>query len=298
MKYLAIGFLLLVLLLAIGLCASVFAVGLWLSSPFRRQVGPAPVQLPDIETVEIPSASGCLLRGWWVTSSLPLRGAVVLIHGIRADRLFLVQRACILRDHGFSVLLFDLQAHGESPGRRITFGKLEALDAVAAVGFVRHRMPDDRVGVIGISLGGAAALLGSGPLDVDALVLEGVFPDIDAALANRLRAGLGPVAGALFTPVLVPAFKLLLPPILGARADELRPIDRIQAVTAPLLIVSGTADQLTTLAETQALFDRAPEPKSLWMVDGAAHVDLERFDPSGYWGVVLPFLTRHLRHEC
>ncbi len=294
MDDLVIG-LLLVLLLATGLCASVLAVGLRLSSPCRRPVGPVPAELPGAEAVEIPSASGSVLRGWWDAGSRPSGGAVVLMHGIRADRLVLVQRARVLHDHGFSVLLFDLQAHGESPGRRITFGKLEALDAAAAVGFVRQRVPGARVGAIGLSLGGAGAPLGPKPLDVDALVLESVFPDIGAALANRLRAGLGPLAGALLTPLLVPAFKLLLPPILGARASELRPIDRIGGVVAPLLIASGTADRLTTMAETEALFERAPEPKRLWAVDGAAHADLERFSPDRYWETILPFLCVHLR---
>ena len=64
---------------------------------------------------------------------------------------------------------------------------------------------------------------------------------------------------------------------------------------APLLVASGTADHLTTCRETQALFKRASEPKQLWMVDGAAHVDLERFSPDHYWNIVLPFLSAHLR---
>lgn len=230
-----------------------------------------------------------------MSGSRPFQGAIVLMHGIRADRRLLVRRARVLHDHGFSVLLFDFRAHGESSGSRITFGRLEALDAQAAVSFVRGRVPDQRVGVIGVSLGGAAALLGSEPLDVDALVLESVYPDIDAALANRLRAALGPLAGTLFIPFLVPAFKLLLSPILGVRSDELRPIDDIGKATAPLLIASGTADQHTTIAETRLLFEHAPEPKKLWIVEGAAHVDLERFCPEQYWKTVLPFLIDHLR---
>ena len=207
----------------------------------------------------------------------------------------MVQRARVLNEHGFAVLLFDFQAHGESPGRHITFGRLEAMDAAAAVHFIRDRLPTEKVGAIGVSLGGAAALLGPSPLPVDALVLESVYPDIDAALANRLRTGLGPVIGPLFTPLLTPIFELLLPPILGVRPDELRPIDRIGTVTAPILIASGTADDRTPLNEAQALFDHAPEPKRFWAVQGAAHVDLERYDPSHYWRIVLPFLTEHLQ---
>jgi len=96
--------------------------------------------------------------------------------------------------------------------------------------------PGERVGALGISLGGAAALLGPAPLDVDALVLESVYPDIDAALANRLRAALGGIVGPVAAPVLAPLFKLLLPPpILGVRPAELQPVDRIGEVRAPVL---------------------------------------------------------------
>ena len=258
-------------------------------------VRPFAIGLPGAETVEIPSASGSLLHGWWAPGLHPGGGAVVLMHGVRANRLSMVRRARALHEHGFAVLLFDLQAHGESPGRRITFGRLEALDAAAAIRFVRSRVPGERVGAIGVSLGGAAAVLSPEPLEVAALVLESVYPDIDAALANRLRAGLGRVAGPLLTPLLVPVFKLLLPPILGVTPDELRPIDRIGMAKAPLFIISGTVDDRTPLIEARALFEHAPEPKRFWAVQGAAHVDLERYDADQYWRNVLPFLIQYLR---
>jgi fermentation-respiration switch protein FrsA (DUF1100 family) len=134
-------------------------------------------------------------------------------------------------------------------------------------------------------------------LAVDALVLESVYPDIDAALSNRLRVNLGRFAGPIFTPFLTPAFKLLLPPIIGAAPSELRPIDHIAMAGAPILIASGTADAYTTLTEARALFDRASKPKQFDAVAGAAHVDLESYDPGRYWAVVLPFLNRNVKPD-
>ena len=69
-----------------------------------------------------------------------------------------------LHDAGFNVLLFDLSNHGES-GRRLplTFGPFEARDFVGAVRYLRTR-PDvdgDRIGVVGTSMGGNIALIGS-----------------------------------------------------------------------------------------------------------------------------------------
>jgi dienelactone hydrolase len=54
----------------------------------------------------------------------------------------------------------------------ITFGWKESRDVLAAVSFLHHVDPTARVGIIGSSLGGVAALLATPPLKVDALVLE------------------------------------------------------------------------------------------------------------------------------
>ncbi|MBO0752815.1 MAG: alpha/beta hydrolase [Bradyrhizobiaceae bacterium] len=217
------------------------------------------------------------------------------MHGIRSNRLSMVRRARLLSAAGFSVLLFDFQAHGESTGARITFGHLEAEDAVSAVAFARARLPNERIGAIGTSLGGAAALLGPRPLPVDALVLESVYSDIAPAITNRLHAALGPSVGLIVAPALEHLFELLLGPLLGVSVNDLRPIDHVGEVDAPILIASGTRDDRTTIAETTAMFDRAKDPKLLWRVVGARHVDLEAFAPDEYRNHVLPFLVDNLQ---
>jgi uncharacterized protein len=240
--------------------------------PARAVIGAAPEDL-RAENVLIASPSGSSLRGW-LAPGMPGRGAVVVMHGVRGNRAGLVERMRLLRDAGYSVLAFDFQAHGESPGERITFGFLESRDARAAVAFLRERLPGERIGAIGISLGGAAALIGDDPLQVDALVLESVYPDIESAIADRLEIRLGAL-GRLMAPLYV----LLMEPIIGVPSDRLRPIERI-GEAAPVLIVSGTDDRHTTIAETRKTFERAREPKALWGVKGAAHVDLLRHAPT------------------
>ena len=78
----------------------------------------------------------------------------------------------------------------------------QPLDARAAVAFIRERLPRERIGAIGSSLGGAAALLGPAPLPVDALVLESVYPDIGSAIANRVRVVLGSTLGEIAAPAI------------------------------------------------------------------------------------------------
>jgi pimeloyl-ACP methyl ester carboxylesterase len=137
-----------------AMMAAAIVVGLRLSTPRPATVGAPPANLVRAEVVEIPSASGAVLRAWWVPADEPDAGAVVLLHGVWENRRRMLRRAEVLSAEGYAVLLPDLQAHGESNGWRITFGGLESRDAAAAVGFVRARLPGVRIGLIGVSLGG------------------------------------------------------------------------------------------------------------------------------------------------
>ena len=206
----------------------------------------------------------------------------------------MLRRARLFHAEGFAVLLFDFQAHGESTGTRITFGHREGQDAAAAIAYVRARLPNERIGAIGSSLGGAAALLAPAPLDVDALVLESVYSDITAAIENRIIAVLGPI-GAIVAPPTTALFKLVLPPFLGVTAVDLRPIDRIAGVRAPVLVAGGMLDDRTSIVETRRMFALANETKQLWVVPRAGHVDLEGFVPAEYRSHVLAFMIETLR---
>jgi len=131
------------------------------------------------------------------------------------------------------------------------------------------------------------------PLNVDAMILESVFPTIEAAIQNRVRARLGLLS-------IVPAELLLLQlePRLGVATEKLCPINKISTVNCPILLISGSEDQHTTAKETRQLFDRSREPKQLWLVEGAEHVDLHAFVREEYERRVLNFLNQSLKSSC
>lgn len=273
----------------------IFFVGTWLAgslltAPKRQSVGSLPSDLTG-RSVQFPSASGATVNGWFIPGKKG-SGAVVLMHGVRANRLSMLDRARFLSQAGYSVLLFDFQAHGESTGQHITFGYLEGMDAQAAVSFLRANAPGEKIGVIGVSMGGAAALLASPPLDADAMILEMVYPTIDQAIRNRLRRWLGGL-GSYLTPLL----SWQLKPRLGIGAEALRPIDRIGSIGSPKLLIVGAEDQHTTLAESREMFEAAREPKELWVVSGAKHEDLYPLKKTEYEQRVLSFFGKHLRAQ-
>ena len=278
-----------ILSLACGLGFVVLA-GSLLAHPVPVRIGNAP---PDLraEAVKIPSRSGSVLAGWLCHAERP-RGTVILMHGVRANRLSLVERARLFRAAGYDVLAFDFQAHGESPGDQITFGFLESRDADAAIRFVRSRFPGRPVAAVGSSLGGAALLLTPHPLPLDAVVLESVYPTIEEATANRLALFFGRLG-----PPLAPLLIVQLKPRLGIPTTALRPVDHVADVGCPVFILGGSEDRRTPPEETRRLFAKARSPKELWLVPGAAHVDLAAFAPADYRRHVLGFLDRALRHS-
>lgn len=270
-----------------GLGAALAIVaGEMLTRPARAQ---APAVPPGLQArpVTIPVPGGTVAG--WLAAGAPGQGAVLLLHGVRASRLQMVGRAKFLQAAGYTVLLIDLPAHGESTGDRITFGAVESAAIRATLGYLQQSAPGERVAVVGVSLGAASLILGgAGPVPA-AVVVESMYPTLREAVTNRLELRLGPPGRLLAGPLL-----WQLPLRLGLSESDLRPIDRIAALTVPIAVAAGTLDRHTTWPETLRLFEAAGAPKELWPFEGAAHVDLHRHAPDLYEQRLLGFLSRHL----
>lgn len=264
--------------IAAGALASLWAVGWALAKPVNHPVSmPA---TPEFVPVTINGTRGSLS---------PAPGATrcaLLMHGIRGDRSEMAGRAGFLHDAGVTSLTIDLQAHGETPGEIITFGFRESRDARNGIGYLRQQGCRTVV-AIGQSMGGAAALLGDGPVAADGIVLESVYPTIEDAVANRLAMRFG-FLGRMAAPLLY----MQIPLRTGVGRDELRPVDAIRKVRVPVLVAGGSRDLQTPQEETQRMFDAAQGDKVLWLVDGAAHEDLYAYDPVQYKARVLAFLGK------
>lgn len=266
-------------------------VGAELIAPARHSIGRPP---PDftVTNATFVSSSGSLVQGW-ISNGTAGQGVVLLLHGIRADRREMLPRAQFLHRLGYSVLLFDFQAHGESRGADITFGDRESRDVVAALQYLRYKLPEERIGVIGVSLGAAAFVLADGRPGVDAVVLESMYPTLEQAVAGRLRLHVGPV-GTLAAPLLM----LQLRSRLDLDANRLRPMDRMARIGAPVFILNGALDRYTSIDEARALFAAAAAPKDFWAVKGAAHVDFYTFAKADYERRVGMFLQKYLRNSA
>ena len=93
------------------------------------------------------------------------------------------------------------------------------------------------------------------------------------------------------TPLLTWQFELRS----GIDANALQPIRRVGEIAVPKLFIVGAEDQHTTLEESRQMFNAAAEPKELWIVERAAHVDLHAAQKEAYEQRVLSFFNRHLK---
>lgn len=265
------------------LLIAAWLIGGALVAPANRTVGDPPAEFPAA-TVRIESESGATLAGWHLVTPNSVATAV-LLHPIRGDRRSMLTRAQLFRDHGYSTLLLDLQAHGESSGKSITLGHLEKHDVLAAVRYIRDTSPEQKIVIIGRSLGGASTLFATP--DVDAIVLESVYPTVSEAVHNRIQMRLG-----ILHHVISPLLLVQLKPRLGVSPDQLRPIDQLPQLDCPVVIASGDCDKHTSIHETRRMFDAANPPKQLVIFEGAGHVDLLAHNPSKYENEIFEYVNK------
>ncbi|WP_460797199.1 alpha/beta hydrolase [Nocardioides pacificus] len=151
--------------------------------PALGEATPADVGLAYSD-VSFPSSDGVELAGWYVPSRNG--AAVALLHGAGSTRSAVLDHAVVLAEHGYGVLLFDARGHGESAGEAMDFGWYGESDARGAVDFLARR-PDvspDRLGLVGMSMGGEEAIGAAGGDErVAAVVAEGA--------TNRVAADKG-----------------------------------------------------------------------------------------------------------
>ncbi len=252
---------------------------------------PAAVGL-TASAVSIPTTDGVRLAGWYVPSTND--AAVVLLHGAGSTRSDVLDEAAVLADAGFGVLMVDARGHGESGGRAMDFGWYGEDDVAAAVD-VLVAQPDvepDRIGVVGLSMGGEQALGASG-VDhrIRAVVAEGATARSasDEAWLSERYGVRGWVQERLewvqdrVTDVLTDA------PVPGSSRDAVEAAD----TTRYLLIAAGEVPDEAHAAEFVA--EGAPDRVEVWTVPGAGHVGALSVTPDEWSDRVTAFLAAALR---
>lgn len=242
------------------------------------------------EDVRFTTDDGFTLAGWLIPSARDTRAAVVLLHGFSWHRLPWLTGFVPWLQPRYNVLQFDFRGHGDSDDAPITLGTTEQRDVAAAVRFLENRGYGP-VALMGISMGGAVAIMAAPDLPVAAVVADAAYGRVENPIANRMRESRYPLAG-LGARLIVAAASL------RARVRLRQPIERVAEI-APrgLLLIAPRDDRLVSWTESRELFERAREPKELYVVPGAGHSEALSVAGAGYVERVLAFLGRHLDGE-
>jgi uncharacterized protein len=217
---------------------------------------------------------------------------VLLFHGVTSSRSQFKNQIAWLNAAGFAALAIDFRGHGESDQVPRSFGLLESQDAKAAFDWLKAKQNGARIGAIGVSLGGAATLLGKeGALPVDALVLQAVYPDIRSAIHNRIAARAGTFIGVLAEPVL--SMQSIIR--YGVWPSRISPINAARTYQGRVLVIGGMQDFYTPASETRALAKAFSLTARLWLIPGLDHAAVSSLNTPMYRLQVLDFLERTLK---
>jgi uncharacterized protein len=220
------------------------------------------------EQIKVKSTTGVELTGRFFAGSG--RSLVVLANGYGDTQDQVLPFADFLHKAGFNVLTFNMRGRGDSGGEYVTLGVLEQLDLISVLNYAAKRPEVDprRIGVLGISMGGATGILAAAQDPrIKAIVDDCGFSDAP-----------GVIAASFEHFIHLPAFPFapLTVWIASERANidvaSARPMDVIGRISPrPVLIIHGLADYVVPVDNSQRNFNSAHQPKELWLVPGAGH---------------------------
>jgi pimeloyl-ACP methyl ester carboxylesterase len=204
--------------------------------------------------------AGITLRGWSCAPPEPVRGTIVVLHGVAANRDSATNVVPRFIERGLAVVAYDSRAHGESGGEFCTYGYHEKEDLRSVI----RTLPAGPVFLFGTSLGGAVALqAAAGEPRVSGVVAAEIFSDLAAVVRDR-------------TPPFVPDFLIRQAfRVAGDRADfdveQVSPLAAAAAIHVPVLLVHGAADRDTPPHHAQRILGALQGDKRLILVEGAGH---------------------------
>ncbi len=192
---------------------------------------------------------GAVLRGWVVNPGKP---APILYFGGNAERIEAHRDAFARMFPGRSVYLVAYRGYGASSGEP---GEAALVsDALAVFDDVQRRHPDERIGVIGRSLGSGIASQVAGRRPVERLALITPFDSMVATAQSHYP--------------IFPASWLL--------TERYESTNALLAYRHPVLIVHGGRDDIVPEANTLRLIQALPAKPHVVRIAAADHNDISR----------------------
>lgn len=242
----------------------------------------------NFQEIKIPTKNNKNLYGWWVPANNPNndnKPTIILIHGWsrNVDRTMSYLKK--LHPAGYNLLAFDSRCHGKSDDDKFSSMVKFMEDIRAAIDF-SEKMPNvdkNRVGVLGLSIGGAASVYAAA-LDnrIKSVVTGGAFAHPTKVMEIEFKKRKIP-----YFPFIWIIFKYMEFRI-GAKFDDIAPSNNIAKSDANIFLIHGVDDTTVSIEQADKLFEAGNSAKvKLWKVAGKNHSDFNHHPE--FWGKVLDF---------
>lgn len=244
------------------------------------------------DTVQFKATDGVELEGWMIPGR-PDRPWLILGHGLGTNRSDLLETAVWLNEEGFNLFLFDFRAHGLSAGRVTSFGWQEQRDLAGALTFLGQHpeVPARPYGYYGISMGGAVGLMVAAKDErIGAIAADSPYPSLHDSLGRHVGL-LYRLPKFPFLGLIAATYRLRF----GAWPAAMAPEDAIGNISPrPVLLIQGEADRRMTAEGARRMYERAGQPKDLWIIPGAGHLEGPGRQPDAYRKRVTEFFSASL----
>jgi alpha-beta hydrolase superfamily lysophospholipase len=239
------------------------------------------------ETVHLITKRNNRIEAWYIPADSS-KGTILMIHGLGANKSFLLDEAYDFRYLGFNVMMVDLRAHGNSSGNTTTIGIRESEEVKLAFDYILKKA-DKKIILYGVSLGAVviAKAIYDYNLQPSGVILEMPFENLKKLFEGRAR-----ILGFPEEPfgVLVTFWSGIERGFNGFKHSTSR---YAQKIKCPVLLQYGALDKLVTLKETNSVFKHIAFPdKKLVIYKNAAHESFLRKDPELWRKEVGEFLLK------
>ncbi len=240
-----------------------------------------------IERVTFETSDGLTISGWFLPDDSS-DSTVVICHGSGANKGNFIEYLALFHDQGFSSLIFDARAHGDSDGHTSTFGLFETRDVRAAVDWLKRERPRKARHVFGLgSSMGAMTLVRAAADDdrIEAIVLDSCFASAPL-LADQHTQRFG-MLGRAYAKLVLASMSLHA----GASMWDLDALEAIAKIAPrPVFLIHGEDDFVIPPVNLPLLFDAANEPKQKWLGPGL-HSNILTADYYTYQTKVVDFFN-------
>jgi fermentation-respiration switch protein FrsA (DUF1100 family) len=249
-----------------------------------------------LQDVALTSADGIVLKAWLIQPSKYNGNGVLLLHGLGDNRGGTIGYAEVLLAAGYSVLMPDARAHGESGGALTTYGLIERGDIHQWTSWLESRLHPNCILGLGESLGAAEVLQSlAAEGRFCAVVAESSFSNFHEIAYDRMgqQFGVGAWLGETVLRPVVWSALFWAEHKYGFRMEKVSPEDALSGSQTPVLLIHGADDHNIPPRHSERILRSRPQGTEIWRVPGVDHCGTIGAAPEEFRQRLLGFYAAH-----